>query len=222
MSSAPRDPAPARSRGGRVRLSPEQRREQLLDLGVRLLGSRPLDQLSIDVLAEEAGISRGLLYHYFGNKHDFHAAVVRRSADELIARTEPPRTGEPLERLRVSMAGYLDYVDASYAGYVSLVRSAAGGAEELRAIYEETRTVLVDRVFASRPALVADGPMARLAVRGWAAFVEESVLAWKGAPVDADGRRAGATREDLLGLVTDALPALLASAAPEALLPAPS
>ena len=34
-----------------------------------LLATRSLDELSIDLLAEEAGISRGLLYHYFGNKH---------------------------------------------------------------------------------------------------------------------------------------------------------
>ena len=64
----------------RVRMSPARRREQLLDLGVTLLATRSLDELSIEILAEEAGISRGLLYHYFGNKHDFHEAVVRRAA----------------------------------------------------------------------------------------------------------------------------------------------
>ena len=67
-----------------------ERRSQLLDLGVRLLATRSLDELSIDLLAEEAGISRGLLYHYFGNKHAFHEAVVRRAADDLIAQTAPP------------------------------------------------------------------------------------------------------------------------------------
>jgi AcrR family transcriptional regulator len=53
---------------GRVRMSPDGRREQLLELGVRLLSTRSLDELSIETLAEEAGISRGLLYHYFGNE----------------------------------------------------------------------------------------------------------------------------------------------------------
>src|SRR3712207_8344775 len=94
----------------RTRLAPEQRRTQLLDLGVRLLATRSLDELSIDLLAEEAGISRGLLYHYFGNKHAFHEAVVRRAADDLIAQTAPPATGDPVERLQVSVAAYVDYV----------------------------------------------------------------------------------------------------------------
>ena len=38
---------------GRVRMSPESRREQLIEHGVRLLSTRPLDEVSIEVLAEE-------------------------------------------------------------------------------------------------------------------------------------------------------------------------
>src|SRR6476661_11157333 len=93
--------------GHRTRLSPEQRRSQLLDLGVRLFATRSLDELSIDVLAEEAGISRGLLYHYFGNKQDFHRAVVRHAADDLIRVTAPVPGGEPLERLARSLDAYV-------------------------------------------------------------------------------------------------------------------
>src|SRR4051812_32614740 len=111
----------------RSRLAPDERRSQLLDLGVRLLATRTLDELSIDLLAEEAGISRGLLYHYFGGKHAFREAVVRRAADELIAQTAPPATGAPLERLEASLAAYVDYVLANFEGYVSLLKGAAGG-----------------------------------------------------------------------------------------------
>src|ERR1700745_331227 len=84
---------------GRVRMTPDTRREERLELGVRLLSTRPLDELSIEMLAEEAGISRGLLYHYFGNKQDFHRAVCRRAADDLIRVTAPAREGGALARL---------------------------------------------------------------------------------------------------------------------------
>ena len=193
----------------RTRLSPAERREQLLDLGVRLLADRSLDELSIDVLAEEAGISRGLLYHYFGNKAAFHEAVVRHAADDLIARTAPPGGGEPLERLHVSVAAYVDYVTANFEGYVSLVRGAAGGNETLRGIYEEVREVLAERVFtASDPGedaqgeLVADTPRNRLLVRGWSAMCEDLVIAWRTDPGET-------TREELLEILAGALPALV-------------
>src|SRR3954466_435736 len=83
---------------GRVRMTPDSRREQLLELGVRLLSTRSLDELSIEMLAEEAGISRGLLYHYFGNKQDFHRAVCRRAADDLIKVTAPVQEGQAVGR----------------------------------------------------------------------------------------------------------------------------
>jgi AcrR family transcriptional regulator len=204
-ADTPTDP---RAGGGRTRLSPEQRRSQLLDLGVRLLATRSLDELSIDLLAEEAGISRGLLYHYFGNKHAFHEAVVRRAADDLIAQTAPPVDGEPLERLLISMTAYLDYVEANYEGYLSLVKGAAGGNDTLREIYEEARSALTDRVFRedAQGQIIPDTPASRLVVRGWSAMTEELVLTWVREP-------AGVTREELLLIMAASLPALVDAAA---------
>jgi AcrR family transcriptional regulator len=191
--------------GARTRLAPDERRSQLLDLGVRLLATRSLDELSIDLLAEEAGISRGLLYHYFGNKHAFHEAVVRRAADDLIAQTAPPTEGEPLERLLSSVTAYLDYVVANHEGYLSLVKGAAGGNETLREIYEEARAALTDRIFREdvRGEILPDLAVTRLIVRGWAAMTEELVLTWV---VDPDG----VTREQLLEVIATSLPALAA------------
>jgi AcrR family transcriptional regulator len=193
----------------RVRLSPDERRSQLLDLGVRLLATRSLDELSIDVLAEEAGISRGLLYHYFGNKHAFHEAVVRRAADDLIAQTAPPPDGDPLERMLVSVTAYLDYVVANYEGYVSLVKGAAGGNETLRRIYDDARWVLTDRIFLedAQGDLIPDTPTTRLLVRGWAAMTEELVLTWAAQPEPE------VSRDELLAIIAGSLPVLVESLA---------
>lgn len=189
----------------RTRLSPDARREQLLDLGVRLLATRSIDELSIDLLAEEAGISRGLLYHYFGSKQGFHEAVVRHAAEDLVAQTAPPAGGDPLERLLGSMTAYVDYVVANQEGYRSLVKAAAGN-EALRRIYEETRVTLTDRVFTedAQGEVLPDTPAARLVVRAWAAFTEDLLLAW------CDDPR-GLSRDGLLQVMTASLPALVAT-----------
>jgi AcrR family transcriptional regulator len=194
----------ATSAATRTRLSPDQRRTQLLDLGVSLLATRTLDELTIDLLAEEAGISRGLLYHYFGNKHAFREAVVRRAVDDLVAQTAPPPGGEPLDRLLASVTAYVDYVVDNYQGYASIVKTAQGGNDALRRLYDEARTALTDRIFTedAQGELIADTPGARLMVRGWAALAEELVLAWA---ADPDG----VTREQLLGAVAGSLPGLV-------------
>ena len=201
---------------GRVRMDPEIRREQLLEHGVRLLSTRSLDELSIEVLAEEAGISRGLLYHYFGNKQDFHRAVVRKAADDLIRVTAPVREGEPLERLARSLDAYVRYVQTNYAGYVSLVRGAASGNEDLQRIYEEARAALTDRIFdeADHQAdgggvldvlTLEDTPAVRLMVRGWSAMAEDVVISWV-----RDDR--GVSRDELLTMLAAALPGVLSGA----------
>jgi AcrR family transcriptional regulator len=194
----------------RVRMSPDSRREQLLGLGVRLLATRSIEDLSIDMLAEEAGVSRGLLYHYFGSKQDFHRAVVRHAADQLIAVTAPRGEGEPLELLATSLAAYVDYVVDNREGYTSLVRGATSGNAELRAIHAEAQAVLTERIFtteAGRSPLLAllgveDTPAARLMVRAWSALTEDAVLRWTEEP-------AGVTREQLVELLSAALPGVL-------------
>jgi len=188
----------------RSRLAPGERRTQLLDLGVSLLAHRPLEELTIDLLASEAGISRGLLYHYFGDKHAFREAVVRRAVDDLVAQTAPPEGGEPLERLQASMAAYVDYVTDNYEGYASIVRAARSGDESLRRLHEEARQVLTDRIFTedAQGEVIPDTPATRLAVRGWSAMTEELVLSWAADPGPV-------SREDLLGAVTGSLPALV-------------
>ncbi len=192
-------------------MTPDDRREQLLALGVHLLATRSLDELSIDLLAEEAGISRGLLYHYFGSKQDFRRAVVRRAADDLIAVTAPAPEGQPLERLGRSLEAYVDYVAANFEGYASLVRAAASGNEDLREIYEEARAVLSARILDVAGEYdggllavlgVEDTAAVRLMVRGWSALAEEVVLSWV-----RDGR--GVTKPQLLTMLTAALPGAL-------------
>lgn len=197
---------------GRVRMHPDSRREQLVELGVQLLATRPFDELSIEVLAEHAGISRGLLYHYFGNKADFHRAVIRKAADDLIRVTAPVESGAPLERLAASLDAYVEYVETNFAGYTSMVRAAAGGNEDLREIYEEARAALTDRIFDvadSEGVLdvfhLEDTPAVRLMVRGWSAMAEDVVISWVRDHRDV-------SREELLTMLAAALPGALSGA----------
>jgi AcrR family transcriptional regulator len=189
----------------RIRLTPDARREQLLELGIEMLATRTLDELSVDALAEEAGISRGLLFHYFRNKQEFHRAVVRRAADDLIECTAPDMSLDPIPRLVTSLEAYVDYVLANYQGYVSLVRGAAGGDQALLEIFDETRRLMTARITDNLGAFgLADSPTVQLLARGWTAMVEETVLAWVG-----DQQ---ISKDELLGVLAGALPAILTAA----------
>lgn len=194
----------------RTRLSPAARRAQLLELGAHLFATRSVDEISIDVLAEEASVSRGLLYHYFGSKQDFRLAVIRHAVEDLVEKTAPPAEGEPIERMLASLGVYVDYVLANLTLYRSLVRAAAGGTDEIRALYETGRFALTDRIFRedAEGQILTDTPQSRLVVRGWSAMTEEMVLTWADDP-------SVMTRDELLAVLALSLPALVATSLPD-------
>lgn len=185
----------------RTRMSPEERRAQLLDLGARMLAERPLEQISVEEIADQAGVSRGLLFHYFASKHDFHLAIVRHAGDDMLANTEPDASLEPMEMLHASVADYVDYVTENRTTYVSLLRGSASGDEEMREAFERTRAVMADRISTHLPRLgIEPNPRITLAVRGWIAFVEETTISWLRDPQ--------ISRDDLIDLHVAALPAV--------------
>ena len=161
----------------RTRLDPEARRAQLVALGLDMLSTRPLGQVAIDEIAAEAGISRGLLFHYFPTKRDYHVAVVQAAADELFARTESDRDLPFVEQLRAGTEAFLDHVSENRDAYVALVRGS-GSDPGLRAVFEATRARFTDRVLERLGVPSPPPPRLRLAVRGWVALSEEIVVDW--------------------------------------------
>ena len=112
----------------RRRLSPEDRRAELLALGAEVFGQRPYDEVRIDEIAERAGVSRALMYHYFPDKRAFFAAVVKGQADQLFETTNAPLPGQSLfEEVRDGVLAYMQYhqehPQAAWAAYVGLGRS---------------------------------------------------------------------------------------------------
>ena len=192
----------------RVRLNPEARRAQLIELGVEMLATRTLDELSVEDIAQQAGISRGLLFHYFASKQEFHLEVARAAAKELIRRTQPDESQPPIEALHGSLREFIDYVEENPDNYKSLVRGAASGDADMRAIFDETRATLAQRVTGVVAAMgLQMGPRAELAVHGWVAFVEECVIRW------IDTRTFD--REALRDLLAKSLPAVMLASTDE-------
>jgi AcrR family transcriptional regulator len=166
------------------RLSTDARREQLLASGARLLAERPYDEVSIEEIARAAGVSKGLLYHYFPTKREFLIAALERGQDELAALTAPDPDLPPAEQLGASLDRFLDFVEAHEAAYTAIFRSRGGGDPEIQAALEAGRQQRMDAVIESlasweaAPASVERTPLLETAVQGWFFFIEGAVLRW--------------------------------------------
>lgn len=166
------------------RLSTGARREQLLASGARLLSERPYDEVSIEQIAAAAGVSKGLLYHYFPTKKDFILAAITRGQRELAELTDPDLSLPPLERLGASLDRFLDFVEKHEVAYTAIFRNRGGDDPEIQAALNAGRQQRMDSVIESlasweaAPVAIERSPALETAVQGWFFFVEGAVLRW--------------------------------------------
>jgi len=172
------------SQVARNRLQVDVRRQQLLELGLELFGNQTYDELSIDEIARQAGVSKGLLYHYFPGKRAFYVASVREAARQLLEDTyidqEPKGPAPGPEDLRAGLRPFLDYVARRRRVFSFLLRSGIGTDSEVADIIEATRQTVVDRMLSrvERFGARADDPATRMRLRGWLGFLEATSLDW--------------------------------------------
>jgi AcrR family transcriptional regulator len=165
----------------RRRLSPDDRRNELLSLGAEVFGQRPYDEVRIDEIAERAGVSRALMYHYFPDKRAFFAAVVRAEGERLFEATNaPPDPGQSLfNQVRDGVLAYLRYDEehphGAWAAYVGMGRSdpVLRGIEDIDNDRQANRIIgrINDAVGGALDSKVERD--LRITVYGWLAFTFE-------------------------------------------------
>jgi AcrR family transcriptional regulator len=169
------------------RLSAEDRKKQLVRIGLMMLRTQPIHELSIDAIAGQAGISRGLLFHYFPSKRDYYVAVISAAGRRLLRVTKPDESLPPEEKLREMLIQFVAFISRRRTAYISFVRGAAGGDDFAVEVYDETRAGLTKRVltYVGTPE-VADEPASPeyMRIHAWLAYAEDLAIEWSGLPED--------------------------------------
>ncbi|KAF0834237.1 TetR family transcriptional regulator [Ornithinibacter aureus] len=188
----------------RVRMSPQERRRQLVGIGLRKFVEQPVQDLSLDEVAAEAGVSRGLLFHYFPSKTDFHRAVVEAAWRRVGRNVTPDEDAVGPAAVRQVVERFLRQVERRRETYVALVLGQAPIAPGfgVGGLREQLAALVV---------AAADLPDAALpAAHGWVAYLEDRALQWSALPEAAREEQRRALVEHCtraLTLLTDPAPA---------------
>ncbi|MEV5646955.1 helix-turn-helix domain-containing protein [Nocardia sp. NPDC052254] len=131
----------------RRRLEPDERRAQILACAIEMFGERPYAAVSTAELAQRAGVARGLINHYFGNKRDLYLAVVRR----MVTMPRPDHmvmpTGDSRERVDASVTWLLDTISGLGSTWVKVTgHEGIGDDPEVQRILDEADDVAADRL----------------------------------------------------------------------------
>jgi TetR/AcrR family transcriptional regulator, cholesterol catabolism regulator len=113
MSSAPTTTAPDPDEAARLTRA-QRRSEQLLTAAARLMERDGSQAVSMQAVAEEAGVSVGLIYRYFGGKDELLLAVIVDVLDAFSTRVPAAieAAGDnPVERLAAAFRAYCEVID---------------------------------------------------------------------------------------------------------------
>lgn len=196
----------------RVRLDNDARRAQLLQLAKTAFSESSYDEVSIDDIAREAKISKGLLYHYFPTKRDLYVAGLREIADELVERINTvPTNLPPAERVRAGLDAYLEHISHHARAFVSLMRGGIGSDPEVAAVIDSVRRRLSDRFLEGSPLkpMLSGQPKFETLLQGWIGFVEAATIDWCANPK--------LTRDELRDLLSEILLAIMTAITPQLL-----
>jgi AcrR family transcriptional regulator len=188
---------PRQEVGKRRRLPPEERRRQLVAIGLQELATRPIHALSIDRVADIAGISRSLLFRYFPTKQDYYVAIVG-SASRRLLRAAVPAPGDP-DPLRAILQAFVSFIDRHGDNYQTFFHGGYGSDPQIREIHGSMKNTLVDRVISALGC--ADGSLTRMRLRGWWSLVESLAIDRLHEP--------GLSVDDVVDYVSTLLPSVL-------------
>ena len=136
--------------GGRSRKSAEERRLQIVQAAEKLFSRKGFHATTIEEIALEAGVSKGLIYVYFEDKTDV-LFLTLRFVLEIYEREIPIVLGgidDPLERLEAALRAYCSLVDkhrdATLLAYRSTMELPGAQRSQVKLTESKTTRILAD------------------------------------------------------------------------------
>jgi AcrR family transcriptional regulator len=166
----------------RVRKDPDERREQILRHARALFRERPYGTVSNTEIAAAAGVSRGLLNHYFGTKRELYlAAVAQMLAVPPVPVPAFVEGAEVGERIDQSIGAWLELLERNRTTWITALEMSVSGVDaELAEILDDAREDAVDHISAVvglSPAFREHSEI-RAAFRGYSGMAEATTREW--------------------------------------------
>ncbi|MFE6285463.1 TetR/AcrR family transcriptional regulator [Streptomyces sp. NPDC057877] len=154
------------------------RRAELLAIGRRLFADRSYDALSMDDIARQAHVAKGLIYYYFQSKRGYYLAIVQDSVADLVDFAAREAELPQLDRVHRTVESYLRYAEHNQAAYRTIVSGGVGFDTEVQAIRDGVREAIVDTIADGAYGSRDVAPVARMGLLGWVCGVEGATLDW--------------------------------------------
>ena len=179
---------------GHTRLDPAKRREQILDAAAVLFAERGYDDISIEDIARGAGVTRGLVHHYFGGRNDVYVALIERIGSIREHELRPPKGRSARARVADSVSRWLDWTEANRTIWLAAMAPGEDIADEhVRRVVADLVQRAVALLAVYHADIAEDSPRLRYALDCWTGLNRVATRRWL---------RGEATRETTAELLT--------------------
>ena len=161
------------------RLDPGQRRDQILDAANALFAERGYDEVSIGDIASSAGVTRGLVHHYFGGRSDVYVALLERLGAVREAQLRPPAGRSSRARVADSVSRWLDWTQANRTIYLGTIAPGEDIADpRVRRVVTDLVRRAVALIAAYHSDIAQDSPRLRYALECWTGLNRAATRRW--------------------------------------------
>ncbi|WP_328869973.1 TetR/AcrR family transcriptional regulator [Streptomyces sp. NBC_00287] len=158
------------------------RRAELIAIGRRLFADTSYDALSMDDIARQAHVAKGLIYYYFQSKRGYYLAIINDSVADLVTYAASGVELPPVERVHRTIDSYLRYAEHNQAAYRTIVSGGVGFDAEVHAIRDGVREAIVATIAEGAYGRTDIAPLARMGLLAWVCSVEGAALDWTDHP----------------------------------------
>src|SRR4051794_38545354 len=161
------------------RLSPEQRRDQILDAGNVLFAGRAYDDVRIGDIGRVVGVTRGLVHHYFGGRKDIYIGLLGRLGAQREERLRPPVGRSARARVADTVSRWLDWTEANRTIWLATIARGEDIADpDARRVVADLVRRAVAVLAAHHADIAEDTPRLRYALECWTALNRAATRRW--------------------------------------------
>jgi AcrR family transcriptional regulator len=161
------------------RLTPEQRSEQILDAANALFAERGYDEVTVEDIASAAGVTRGLVHHYFGGRKEVYIALLERLGAVREEHLPPPVGRSARARLADDVSRWLDWTEANRTIWLATIAHGEDIADpDVRRVVTELVRRAVALVAARHSDIAKDSPRLRHALECWTGLNRAATRRW--------------------------------------------
>jgi AcrR family transcriptional regulator len=154
------------------------RRAELIAIGRKLFADTSYDALSMDDIARQAHVAKGLIYYYFQSKRGYYLAIIQDSVADLVTSAASGLDLPAVDRVHRTIDGYLRYAEHHQAAYRTIVSGGVGFDAEVHAIRDGVREAIIATIAEGAYGRRDIAPLARMSLLSWVCSVEGATLDW--------------------------------------------